>query len=86
MKEILRFFRSRAAAFTHDLLMVPIAWLGAYWLRFNLERIPDPLLLSALTVLPGAMIVQGAVFWYFGLYRGFGVLPQCRILSGSQRP
>ena len=70
MKEILRFFRSRAVAFTHDLLMVPIAWLGAYWLRFNLERIPDPLLLSALTVLPGVMIVQGAVFWYFGLYRG----------------
>ena len=33
-------FRSRTAAFTHDLLVIPAAWLGAYWLRFNLGVIP----------------------------------------------
>ncbi len=62
--------RSRGAAFSHDLLAIPVAWFGAYWLRFNLESIPDSPLSSALTVLPAVMVIQGAVFWYFGLYRG----------------
>ena len=62
--------RTRGAAFSHDLMAIPFAWLGAYWLRFNLERIPDAMLLSALKVLPGVIVIQGAVFWYFGLYRG----------------
>lgn len=62
--------RSRWAAFTHDLLAVPVAWLGAYWLRFNLEVIPEPYLLRGLQLLPLIVAVQGAAFWYFGLYRG----------------
>jgi hypothetical protein len=33
--------RSRTVAFTHDLATVPVAWLLAYWLRFNLGAIPD---------------------------------------------
>ena len=63
-------FRSRTAAFTHDLLVIPAAWLGAYWLRFNLGVIPEPFLSHALMVLPFLFILQGAVFWHFGLYRG----------------
>jgi FlaA1/EpsC-like NDP-sugar epimerase len=62
--------RNPAAALAHDLLMVPVAWLGAYWLRFNLHSIPQPFLAKAIAVLPAVLIVQGAVFWYFGLYRG----------------
>ncbi|MCP5155628.1 MAG: polysaccharide biosynthesis protein [Ectothiorhodospiraceae bacterium] len=62
--------RNRTAAFAHDLLMVPVAWLGAHWLRFNLEQVPDVILDRALAMLPVMVIVQGAVFWYFGLYRG----------------
>ena len=27
--------RSRGGAVAHDLLMVPVAWLGAFWLQFN---------------------------------------------------
>lgn len=53
-----------------DLLMIPLAWIGAYWLRFNLGAIPDQFereLWRALLVL---VPVQGAFFWYFGLYRG----------------
>ena len=63
-------FRSRFAAFVHDLLMIPIAWLAAYWLRFNLDVVPEQHLIPALYMLPVVICVQGAVFWYFGLYRG----------------
>ncbi len=70
MKEILRHFRSRAAVFTHDLLMVPIAWFGAYWFRFNLDVIPEGFFHQALVLLPVIWMAQGGMFWYFGLYRG----------------
>jgi hypothetical protein len=32
--------RSRISALAHDLIMIPVAWFGAYLLRFNLEPIP----------------------------------------------
>jgi FlaA1/EpsC-like NDP-sugar epimerase len=70
MKEILWHFRSRAAVFTHDLLMVPIAWFGAYWLRFNLDVIPEGFIHQALVLFPVIWMAQGGMFWYFGLYRG----------------
>ncbi|MDD2761369.1 MAG: polysaccharide biosynthesis protein, partial [Methylomonas sp.] len=63
-------FRSRTSIFTHDLSMVPLAWFGAYWLRFNLDRIPDEYYYPALLLLPGVMIIQVCAFWFFGLYRG----------------
>jgi FlaA1/EpsC-like NDP-sugar epimerase len=50
--------------------MIPLAWVGAYWLRFNLESIPEPYLGQALKVLPVVIIVHVSVFLYFGLYRG----------------
>ena len=77
--------RSRSAAFVHDLLMVPVAWLGAYWVRFNLELPPEEYLDAALAALPLVLLVQTAVFWLFGLYRGvwrFASLPDLmRILK-----
>lgn len=63
-------FRNRIAAFLHDLLMIPLAWLGAYWVRFNLEPVPFSFFQSALQILPVVMLVQGILFWHFGLYRG----------------
>lgn len=62
--------RSRTVAFAHDLGTVPVAWFLAYWLRFNLGEIPDFFLERALFTLPLVMLVQGAIFWMFGLYRG----------------
>ncbi len=56
--------------FLHDLSVVPLAWLGAYWLRFNLEPVPPPFLASAVSFLPVVWVIQGAMCWYFGLYRG----------------
>jgi FlaA1/EpsC-like NDP-sugar epimerase len=70
MKRLAGFFRTRAAIFAHDLLMILLAWLGAYWLRFNLEAIPATHWRQALLLLPVVWLSQGAMFWYFGLYRG----------------
>jgi len=68
--KILARFRSRGVIVAHDLLMVAIAWLGAYWLRFNLGTVPEPLLSTGFVLLPLVMVVQGVAFSYFGLYRG----------------
>lgn len=62
--------RNRTAAFVHDLVMVPVAWLTAYFLRFELGPVPPEYLDVARSLVPLLMLVQGSVFWYFGLYRG----------------
>lgn len=69
MKPLAR-LRHPIAAFVHDIIMIPAAWFGAYWLRFNLEAIPGEFFTTALRVLPIVLLVQGALFWYLGLYRG----------------
>jgi len=63
-------FRSRTTIFLHDLLMIPLAWFGAYWLRFNLQAIPEDYVYSALLFLPVVIAIQVGAFWTFGLYRG----------------
>ncbi|AMK76473.1 MULTISPECIES: polysaccharide biosynthesis protein [Methylomonas] len=71
-------FRSRTTIFLHDLGMIPLAWFGAYWLRFNLQEIPDEFFYSAFLFLPWVMAIQVSLFWVFGLYRGvwrFSSLP-----------
>ena len=62
--------RLRTLVFVHDLLMVALAWLGAYWLRFNLSLPPPEFVDSALAALPIVLIVQALVFYQLGLYRG----------------
>ena len=62
--------RSPAIAFIHDTLMVPVAWFGALWLRFNFDVVPQAHLHTAEVWLPLVMAVQLAAFIYFGLYRG----------------
>ena len=87
MIRLLGKFQNRYAAFLHDLLMVPVAWLGAYWLRFNLDGIPVEFWRQALTMLPVVLLAQGSMFWYFGLYRGvwrFASMPDLvRILKAT---
>jgi FlaA1/EpsC-like NDP-sugar epimerase len=58
--------------------MIPVAWLGAYWLRFNLGPIPTEYLYPAFQNLAVVVLVQAIAFHYFGLYRGvwrFASLP-----------
>ncbi|QIK36821.1 polysaccharide biosynthesis protein [Caldichromatium japonicum] len=78
MNPLIDRLRSRTAAFGHDLLTIPLAWLLAYWLRFNLDAIPVEFLDAALGALPWVIPIQAGVYWLFGLYRGvwrFASLP-----------
>ena len=64
----------------HDILVAAFAWLGAYWLRFNLEAPPE-FQAAALSTLLWVVPLQAAVFWRFGLYRGiwrFASLPDLK--------
>jgi len=56
-------------AFAHDVVASGVAWLAAYWLRFNLEVPPD-YLGTALETLPLIIGVNALLFWRLGLYRG----------------
>jgi len=66
----MRHLRSRWAAMAHDILMIPVAWILAYWLRYNLADIPVEFVTKALLLIPVVVVVQGLVFVAFGLYRG----------------
>jgi FlaA1/EpsC-like NDP-sugar epimerase len=64
----------------HDILTAAFAWLGAYWLRFNLA-VPPEFLSAALSTLYWVVPLQALVFWRFGLYRGiwrFASLPDLK--------
>ncbi|MDQ2993976.1 MAG: polysaccharide biosynthesis protein, partial [Pseudomonadota bacterium] len=84
---VLRRLRHGLTVFSYDALVIPIAWLGAFWLRFNLDTIPDGYWLAALAALPIVMALQIAVYWGFGLYRGiwrFASLPDLlRIIKAA---
>lgn len=85
MKSALQGLASRGVAFGHDLVMIPLAWLCAYWLRFNLGEIPSPMLEYGFWSLVLILPIQVGVFHLFGLYRGvwrFASLPDLvRILK-----
>ena len=64
----------------HDILAAAFAWLGAYWLRFNLA-VPSEYQAAALSTLAWVLPLQALVFWRFGLYRGiwrFASLPDLK--------
>ena len=68
------------AIILHDILAASVAWLGAYWLRFNLG-VPPEFQAAALTTLIWVVPLQALVFWRFGLYRGiwrFASLPDLK--------
>ncbi len=60
------------AAYLFDLSAVAVAWLGAYWTRFNGD-VPSDLRHSALMTLLLVVPVYGVLFRIVGLYRGLWV-------------
>lgn len=67
----------------HDIAIVPIAWLGAYWLRYNLETIPDNFFQGALFALPVVVAVQAVTNVFVGVHRGewrFVSLPDLNLI------
>ena len=60
-------WRTRVA-FTHDLVATAVAWLGAFWLRFNFD-IPPDFLNYALRTLPWVVALHAPIFIGMSLYR-----------------
>ena len=56
-------------AFLHDVCMAAVAWVGIYWLRFNLE-LREPFATDMLFTLAWIVPLQAAIFLALGLYRG----------------
>ena len=61
---------SRWRVLLHDMLWIPIAWVAAYWLRFNLDYVPESFLHGCLTLLPFVLAVQVAVNFSVGIHKG----------------
>jgi FlaA1/EpsC-like NDP-sugar epimerase len=71
----------RAIVFLHDVAAAAVAWLAAYWIRFNLEMPPPEHVESSLASLPWVVAIHVLVFWALGLYRGlwrYASLPDLR--------
>jgi len=63
--------------FAFDLVIVAVAWLGSFLLRFNLS-VPDEYWATAIDTLAWVLPIYGAVLLFSGLYRGlwlFASLP-----------
>lgn len=70
----------------HDMLVVPVAWFGAYWLRFNLENIPEIFMVGAIAALPVVVAVQTVTNVFVGIHRGewrFVSLPDLSLIARS---
>jgi len=64
-------------AFVHDVVAAGVAWIVAYWLRFNLDT-PAYFADVMWARLPWVVGAYAVLFWTFGLYRGiwrFASLP-----------
>ena len=55
--------------FAHDVLAAGIAWIAAFWLRFNFD-VPADYQELMLESLPWVLGIHAAVFWVLRLYRG----------------
>jgi len=65
-----QFLLRASLAFAHDVAAAGVAWLAAFWLRFELELPPAEFTRVALTTLPAVLAVHALAFWILGLYRG----------------
>lgn len=61
---------NRLLAILHDLAMVPIAWIGAFWVRYNMEAMPEDVIAAIWAGAVILLLVQAVAFQYYGLYRG----------------
>jgi FlaA1/EpsC-like NDP-sugar epimerase len=65
-----QFLLRASLAFAHDVVAAGVAWLAAFWLRFELQLPPSEFTRVALTTLPAVLAVHALAFWTLGLYRG----------------
>jgi FlaA1/EpsC-like NDP-sugar epimerase len=55
--------------FLHDVAAAALAWIAAFWLRFNFDVPPEYHELMV-GILPWEVATYAALFWILGLYRG----------------
>ncbi|BBO19576.1 polysaccharide biosynthesis protein [Candidatus Desulfobacillus denitrificans] len=58
-----------AVILAHDMAAAALAWVLAYWLRFNLD-IPSPYLHGMMLSLVWVVPLHGAIILFLGVYRG----------------
>lgn len=56
-------------AFSHDISVALLAWYASFLLRFNFS-VPSEYVTVMLYTMPAVVVLQGIIFWKFGLYRG----------------
>ena len=66
----LRSVIERWQIFLHDLIAIPIAWEGAYWLRYNLGVIPEVFAEQSILLLPYVVVTQAIIYIVFGIHKG----------------
>ncbi len=54
----------------YDILAIPVAWLLAYWLRYNLSVIPFDVITKGLFPVCILITMQTLCYYYFKVYRG----------------
>ena len=70
MKQGSQFILRASLAFAHDVVAAGVAWLAAFWLRFELQLPPPEFTGVAMATLPLVLAVHALAFWALGLYRG----------------
>jgi len=70
MKFDRQFIARASLAVAHDVVAAGVAWLAAFWLRFELELPPPEFRQVAFATLPAVLAVHALAFWTLGLYRG----------------
>lgn len=62
---------SKLPVILFDVLAIPVAWYGAYWLRYNMHPYPSMLVSMHSYIALGLLtVVQIACYYYFKIYRG----------------
>jgi len=61
---------SKLPIILYDVLAIPAAWLLAYWLRFNLSKIPFDVIHNAIPPVFILIAVQTICYYKFKVYRG----------------
>jgi len=75
----------RLVVFAHDVLAAALAWIAAFWLRFNFE-LPGEYHELMIDSLPWVLGIHAVVFWVLGLYRGlwrYASIPDLQRIAGA---
>jgi FlaA1/EpsC-like NDP-sugar epimerase len=85
LKDTIHKIWQRRLVLVHDVLAIPLAWFGAYLLRFNLTIIPPSYFEQAVGLLPVVMLIQLTTYVYSkstnGVWRYISMPDMIRIIK-----